>query len=504
MEFIDRVYFWIFSCFSCYIIMFLYVMLAAVRQDRMRGGRNKFGPMYKRDRAIRQQAIRQRQQLLAQCQMHLSGMSGNGDVSTGGMLPPAHIDDMTQDIKPNIQQLFVPMHQGVHHGEMVGSGGLMLPPTPPGMMTHLASQDNSSGGLPSSVNHITSIDSVVPQPPQTNLTPPCSSSSSSHALPPLTSSHYSHGPNPGSHHSSPASSQHYCTVPSSHNLPTPAHHHHNQQHHPSLISRTDLLSHHHTEISTNIHHGGRGSVHLQHAHPGPHGDQIALPHHLQHPTPTQLQSYQSPHGVTQMPPQSHLNVQHDITTLEHPNHHAPNSRLSGISHAHSGVGIGVGRYHTISPQQQQQQLHSPPLDMAMMRHTSTPLTPQTSISPVGTISNSAPSLPVPKVILDLMASGPDHNDNRHKFQSISPDDFAALQSNGLMDVSSSGMLTPDPMCAGPGVQSVKDDNSSPTPLNKNLLRLMCKLCDQSLFLLVEWARVAHFFCSFKVSTRNYI
>jgi len=35
--------------------------LEAVRQDRMRGGRNKFGPMYKRDRARKMQQVRQRQ-----------------------------------------------------------------------------------------------------------------------------------------------------------------------------------------------------------------------------------------------------------------------------------------------------------------------------------------------------------------------------------------------------------------------------------------------------------
>lgn len=33
----------------------------AVRADRMRGGRNKFGPMYKRDRARKLQIMRQRQ-----------------------------------------------------------------------------------------------------------------------------------------------------------------------------------------------------------------------------------------------------------------------------------------------------------------------------------------------------------------------------------------------------------------------------------------------------------
>lgn len=34
---------------------------SAVRADRMRGGRNKFGPMYKRDRARKLQMMRQRQ-----------------------------------------------------------------------------------------------------------------------------------------------------------------------------------------------------------------------------------------------------------------------------------------------------------------------------------------------------------------------------------------------------------------------------------------------------------
>lgn len=38
---------------SCYF--------SAVRADRMRGGRNKFGPMYKRDRARKLQMMRQRQ-----------------------------------------------------------------------------------------------------------------------------------------------------------------------------------------------------------------------------------------------------------------------------------------------------------------------------------------------------------------------------------------------------------------------------------------------------------
>lgn len=41
--------------------MNLFSYSLAVRADRMRGGRNKFGPMYKRDRARKLQIMRQRQ-----------------------------------------------------------------------------------------------------------------------------------------------------------------------------------------------------------------------------------------------------------------------------------------------------------------------------------------------------------------------------------------------------------------------------------------------------------
>ena len=56
----------------CFILSF-----AAVRQDRMRGGRNKFGPMYKRDRARKLQLQRQRQLAI----QTLTGSSHNGVIS---------------------------------------------------------------------------------------------------------------------------------------------------------------------------------------------------------------------------------------------------------------------------------------------------------------------------------------------------------------------------------------------------------------------------------------
>lgn len=47
--------------------------IAAVRADRMRGGRNKFGPMYKRDRARKLQILRQRQIALQAIRGQING-----------------------------------------------------------------------------------------------------------------------------------------------------------------------------------------------------------------------------------------------------------------------------------------------------------------------------------------------------------------------------------------------------------------------------------------------
>uniref|UniRef100_A0A8D8SWB4 Nuclear hormone receptor FTZ-F1 n=1 Tax=Cacopsylla melanoneura TaxID=428564 RepID=A0A8D8SWB4_9HEMI len=52
--------------------------LEAVRADRMRGGRNKFGPMYKRDRARKLQMMRQRQIAVQTLQRASPYMLGDG------------------------------------------------------------------------------------------------------------------------------------------------------------------------------------------------------------------------------------------------------------------------------------------------------------------------------------------------------------------------------------------------------------------------------------------
>ena len=57
----------------------------AVRADRMRGGRNKFGPMYKRDRARRLQLMRQKQMVRPHCQQQPPSIGGApGEVGPHG------------------------------------------------------------------------------------------------------------------------------------------------------------------------------------------------------------------------------------------------------------------------------------------------------------------------------------------------------------------------------------------------------------------------------------
>lgn len=64
------------SCNIFVNLIFFYYYFTAVRADRMRGGRNKFGPMYKRDRARKLQILRQRQ-------LALQALRGSMGVSDG-------------------------------------------------------------------------------------------------------------------------------------------------------------------------------------------------------------------------------------------------------------------------------------------------------------------------------------------------------------------------------------------------------------------------------------
>jgi len=78
--------------------------LEAVRHDRMRGGRNKFGPMYKRDRARKLQVMRNRQAVvpggLGGVNIYPGGGSGGGSNSNSGTPASSNSNQSTMYTSP--------------------------------------------------------------------------------------------------------------------------------------------------------------------------------------------------------------------------------------------------------------------------------------------------------------------------------------------------------------------------------------------------------------------
>lgn len=93
-------------------VALVYFFYLAVRADRMRGGRNKFGPMYKRDRARKLQIMRQRQ-LAVQA---LRAAEGNtSQLSPTGYQQPYSNMPIKQEIQ--IPQVSIVFEQFFNHCE---------------------------------------------------------------------------------------------------------------------------------------------------------------------------------------------------------------------------------------------------------------------------------------------------------------------------------------------------------------------------------------------------
>lgn len=81
------------------ISLYSLISFPAVRADRMRGGRNKFGPMYKRDRARKLQVMRQRQIAL----QALRTSMGTGEIKPTPLSPGYQQAYTNMNIKQEIQ-----------------------------------------------------------------------------------------------------------------------------------------------------------------------------------------------------------------------------------------------------------------------------------------------------------------------------------------------------------------------------------------------------------------
>ena len=225
----------------------------------MRGGRNKFGPMYKRDRAMKQQQIRSQQRIMAECEANMQGAGG----APGS--PP--------DIKPDPALLqaslglgFSPSHLG-NHADISSMAAAMA-----AAVVGASGMDGLRDGMVPSGNS-------APASGYINLSGHPANAGAGRGLPGGGSGsggggspmHLDDGTAVGAlnlHSSSAQQQQH------PHQLPPHPHPHHHSQHNGL---------HHHSN-----HAGGRSNSHLppQHpSHPHPHPHPHAHPHQQSHPPP---------------------------------------------------------------------------------------------------------------------------------------------------------------------------------------------------------------------------
>ncbi|RUS91705.1 hypothetical protein EGW08_000531 [Elysia chlorotica] len=122
--------------------------LEAVRSDRMRGGRNKFGPMYKRDRALKQQAARQGQGMGPG---DLPPLLTNGGMGHGGLIPnkPGSPEDVKPD--PVLLQASLSHYVGAISSSAAGSvatsTSTMMPGLIPGLRCLSVTAATPSSGI---------------------------------------------------------------------------------------------------------------------------------------------------------------------------------------------------------------------------------------------------------------------------------------------------------------------------------------------------------------------
>ena len=247
-------------------------------------------------------------------------------------------------------------------------------------------------------------------------------------------------------------------------------------------------------------------------HGGMHGQ--LSPHQPQHSSPPSSHPGQFVHGNGAAPYPSNSMMMPGITPFDQPLHrsppHGPNRPAHHHSpshhhmshqqqqHAHAGsqqqhhhAGQQHHGHHQQQPQQQQQQ-HSGHSQHQHSGHHSQnqqqqqPQTQQHSVStsmptPVS-IPHMLPTPPlptVPQTIKDLQINELSDDEILTKLNSVLQSELTILQQF-------------DPMAISMGVHS--------TASFKDVLQLLCKISDQCLFLVVEWARTAHFFKDLKVKS----
>ena len=413
----------------------------------MRGGRNKFGPMYKRDRALKQQAVRQRQQMFTQmhCQMQMGQFNGMGGPplppGMSGLMPP-HMDGMgydgPHDIKPSLPMIGMhggPPHNGgmPHHGHMPPS---MMSPHHPVHHTNFTSMNQQENPITSNAGSASNAVAGL-HSSQGPLGPP--NSSGALMMPSMMNSHLGSGVSVGVH--SPPLPHHHGGGGGD---VMGAQHHHHHPHHQ--------------------HHQAPPGPHPHHPQPHMHHPPAHVP---LHPSQRQGGLHPMPPSPSDMLPPSSVNGSGSSSAHSHNNNnHSSNNHVVSPAHAHA---------HGPSNNS-----HSHPAGQ------SSPVTSADSASSVQVGASSGANLPV--VVRTLTCSEPLEAEVEHKLASIA--EMMLQQQESLqMQQNQQGLM---------GGGAAAGGSSEPEQSNRANLQLLCKLSDQALFLLVEWARSAAFFKDLKV------
>ncbi|XP_067647899.1 nuclear hormone receptor FTZ-F1 [Eurosta solidaginis] len=136
--------------------------LEAVRADRMRGGRNKFGPMYKRDRARKLQVMRQRQLALQALRTSIGSVEMKSSPLSPGYQQAYPNMNIKQEIQiPQVSSLTQspdssPSPIAIALGQVNTSGGVITTPINGGSGTGNAGSGGGSGNGGANNNNNTS------------------------------------------------------------------------------------------------------------------------------------------------------------------------------------------------------------------------------------------------------------------------------------------------------------------------------------------------------------
>ena len=457
----------------------------------MRGGRNKFGPMYKRDRALKQQALRQRQQMIAQmqCQMQMNMNGPAGGMPPG--FPPQHLspdglgpNGEPPDIKPNLAMLglsHVPSPGGQHLGAMgmhPGMGSMMsqhgmrpphIGPSPTSGSLHSA-QDNRitssnphisplSGGSPSSHHSATY---APPPPPQSyaNMMTPMG------ALQGMSSMPTSLADLPGGVH----------------NLPP-----HHMAHAGGAASRNGDSAHDMSRVGLGAGNGGNNGTDMTSSLAGAGGrDNLSRDMHNMAREFRELRELPQDMSASTTAPASGREISPPHNHMSSPpshNNHTRNNHMPDIKYAVSPLSQSNALVHGSSC--------PPPLPSHISSLTTPPPSSLNAVANVAAAGGvTSPHNNVPQVIQDLQKNEPNPIDIQRKLADIA--EQTLLQQRREAEV----MGGANDGSAASLSQGLSGD------LTRANLQLVCKICDQALFLLVEWARGAAFFRELKVRTRH--